>query len=518
MKILIVDDERIIREGIRRIVPWSNIGIDVVLTADSAKEALEVIERESPEIMLTDINMTEMDGLDLIERVRSSGEDMRVVVLTGYDTFEYAQKCLKMRVQDFLLKPVDEKELSDVIHKQVLALREEYDEQKNKKLMNRVFGVQEQMQLEQLMRNLVSHRCTYEELKIQLAFHDYEIDQQVQAAIIIPVMEPDGTWKEHNDLLHMSIKQICISMFDYQREGITFDDDSGRIVIAVFDGVEFEETVDRIEKLKDMISAEFGIKEKIVLGSLVEGFKDIYISYNDALALIRKAQNNYDDIIQNQSMEHRLTLFNDTFQEIKKNMLSNISNLDKLFRAFDAFETCTESYNLSNSFIRRCCFEIASSIYLAYASTQGESADNKLNALLNSLLVCSREELCKFTREFLSQLLVPKDQDMHEIIGNAKRFIRENLSEDISVSSIAESLYVTPNYFSRLFKKVTGEGCNEYIVRKRIELAKSLLETTSQKTGRIAGMVGYRDTNYFSLAFKKQTGMSPTEYREKSRG
>ena len=90
----------------------------------------------------------------------------------------------------------------------------------------------------------------------------------------------------------------------------------------------------------------------------------------------------------------------------------------------------------------------------------------------------------------------------------------EHLAEDISVSNIAANLYITPNYFSRLFKRITGEGCNEYIVRKRIEKAKSLLETTSIKTGKIAMMVGYRDTNYFSLAFKKHTGKSPTKYRE----
>ena len=109
---------------------------------------------------------------------------------------------------------------------------------------------------------------------------------------------------------------------------------------------------------------------------------------------------------------------------------------------------------------------------------------------------------------------VYKRQDVHYTISNARHYIDEHLAEDISVSSIAESLYITPNYFSRLFKRITGEGCNEYIVRKRIEKAKSLLETTSIKTGKIAMMVGYRDTNYFSLAFKKHTGKSPTKYRE----
>ena len=95
-----------------------------------------------------------------------------------------------------------------------------------------------------------------------------------------------------------------------------------------------------------------------------------------------------------------------------------------------------------------------------------------------------------------------------------KRRIHENLSDDLTVASLAEQYYVTPNYLSRLFKRVTGEGCNEYIVRKRIEQAKSLLSTTTLKVGEISIMVGYHDMNYFSLAFKKHIGVSPVRYRE----
>ena len=138
----------------------------------------------------------------------------------------------------------------------------------------------------------------------------------------------------------------------------------------------------------------------------------------------------------------------------------------------------------------------------------------KLDSLSKSLICADREEACEVTRMFISQLLCKEEENVHEIITKAKHYIDEHLTEELSVSNIAASLYITPNYFSRLFKRVTKEGCNEYIVRKRIEKAKSLLETTSMKTGKIAMMVGYRDTNYFSLAFKKHTGKSPTKYRE----
>lgn len=114
---------------------------------------------------------------------------------------------------------------------------------------------------------------------------------------------------------------------------------------------------------------------------------------------------------------------------------------------------------------------------------------------------------------FLQKILAQEEGDEHEIIRKVKDIIHEDISQDLTVSKLAAKLFISPNYLSRLFKKLTGEGCNEYIVRKRIEKAKSLLETTSLKTGEIAIMVGYHDMNYFSLAFKKHIGQAPTKYR-----
>ena len=173
-----------------------------------------------------------------------------------------------------------------------------------------------------------------------------------------------------------------------------------------------------------------------------------------------------------------------------------------------------ESYNLSAPAVRRYCFEIASSLYFTYMEDTGEISKGTLDSLSISLSSADREEACEVCRMFIEQLLGSEEENLHHIITEAKRYIEEHLTEDISVSSIAAVLFITPNYFSRLFKRVTGEGCNEYIVRKRIEKAQSLLEGTSLRTGKIAMMVGYRDTNYFSLAFKKHTGKSPTKYRE----
>lgn len=141
--------------------------------------------------------------------------------------------------------------------------------------------------------------------------------------------------------------------------------------------------------------------------------------------------------------------------------------------------------------------------------------DNSLSSFISGLTDVNAEEILEMTRQFLVRLSGRGEEDcVHELVAKAKAYIVEHLGDDLSVASIAAQLYVTPNYLSRLFKKETGEGCNAYIVRNRMEKAKCLLQTTNLSIGRIATLVGYHDTNYFSMAIKKSTDMSPTKYRE----
>ena len=121
-KVIIVDDEKMIRVGIQRSISWEAIGIDQVFLAADAHQALELIHKEPPEIMITDINMPDITGLELIKRARSFVPDLRIIVLTGYDNFEYVRDSRRLAVNDFFLKPVDEDSLVNAIQKQILEL------------------------------------------------------------------------------------------------------------------------------------------------------------------------------------------------------------------------------------------------------------------------------------------------------------------------------------------------------------------------------------------------------------
>lgn len=516
-KAIVVDDEKMIRLGIQTMIPWKSLGVDEVFVASSGREALEIIEQKAPHIMITDISMTEMSGLELIEKVNLMQQEIKIIVLTGYDSFEYAHKCLRMQVEDFFLKPIDENILTQAIKKLIGDFEIEKNILKSQKMIRRTQGTTEQLKLEKIMRDLCHNRIRNEK-EINRLFEEYQYDLELtmQAAIIVPTLYM-GTVRNEENFMALSIKNICIGLFDALGQGITFMDDDGKIVIALFENKDFNEIVQRVEQLNNILKDEYDLTPKVVLGSLVKGFTDFPISYNDALYLLETEKENIREIIQNYNSESRFQLFNNIFTELKGIMVANTGNAEYALKAFDTFGRATESYNLANSYVCRCCFDIASTLYFTYISDSGECTDGKLNALLMSLLHADRVEACEFTREFITQLFSKEETNIHEIVSKAKAFIDEYLSDDLSVTNIATKLYITPNYFSRLFKKVTGEGCNEYIVRKRIEKAKGLLESTNLKTGKIAIIVGYRETNYFSLAFKKYSGMSPTQYRKCSR-
>jgi len=509
-KALIVDDEKLIRSGMHKAIPWGSIGICDVFLAKSGNEALSIIREQKPEIMISDIKMDGMTGLELIAKAKKIVPGMKVLVLTGYDEFEYARRCIQLNVNDFFLKPIDEKNLISAIRKQVEVL----SNMKKDNRKDRAKAVTEQMDIENILRDLIHNRCDTIRSESFCAEFGYNAKQDLQAAVLAPVLYLDSR-KEDEYFTAITVKKICIGLVDARNRGLTFIDDYGRVVIAFFINKHKNSALDWLQEITSILMDEFDRPPKAAVGNPVSGFTQLSISYNDAIHLLKYENDVYNDIIQTSASRGRNNLFRDIFTEMKAIMCANIGDADRVMSIYDRFCQAADSYNLSNEAVERFCFELASSMQYSFSCHTGKEADERLGAFINGILNTRAEEQLEITRLFLIKLLGGREeQKNHEIVDKAKRFIMDHLSEELSVTDIAAFIFVTPNYLSRLFKKTTGEGCYEYVVRKRIEKAKLLLETTNLKPCKIAEMVGYNDTNYFSLAVKKNTGMSPQKYRK----
>lgn len=503
-KVLIVDDEQIIRNGISTVIPWNDIGVSIVKTAGSGMDALKIIKKSLPDILITDINMTEMSGLETIEKARLIHPDIRIIVITGYNLFDYAHKSIQMHVDSFFLKPVDEDELTLAVIQIITKLKEIHQQ----KLHHRAQGLASHLFLERTMRNLIYGNSNSNELNELEKTFAINLEQPLYIAILNPDLG-----KINRSFALLSIKNICVDLLDSQNNGITFQDRNGKILLLIFENSEKESGKDCIREISEILLDETGEKPRIVLGKTVSGFKHLSKSYQDAISLLEKEEKN----LQENSLvceTNHLHGFYESFYKIKESIFSDTGNTSHILELFSNFEKSILFHNISPPLTRKFCFDFASSVCYAHALDTGEIVEGKLQALINALEKTSRKEALEYTKNIISQILRISDENMHSLVAEAKSIINKNLSDSISVLSIASELFISPNYLSRLFKKVVGEGCNEYVVRKRIEKARHLLEVSTMNSGKIAGMVGYQDINYFSIAFKKHTGMSPTKYRE----
>lgn len=514
-KILIVDDEKMIREGIKNVIEWDKLSINEVRLASSGREACEVMKGYKPDILLTDISMAHMNGLELIENILQVRPDLKVIVLTGFDSFEYARKALRLKVQDFLLKPVDEEILTESIQKQINNLKEEKRKKTQEKEIRRISGVREQAIFEKNLRDLLHNR--HAQAANQYFTENYEeVCERTLAAAILQ-MPFCGDKEETMAILYRQVLGLSVSLIDTKKLGCSIWDDDGRSLIVILyvekcgsDGV------DVIRDLSSIIKNEIGLDLKTAMGNEVAGIQGLHKSYQEAICLLEDKKEQLGDVLLTQSTRNRKKMFSEVFEEMKQEMCKNISNSSYIMKVFDTYQKAVSSYNLSDAYVRQCCFELTTKIYYAYIDAGAAKPEQSLDSFAQSISSTNRNAACELTQHYLTKML-SKDEEVHEIVSKAKYFVNQHLADDLSVSSIAESQFVSPNYFSRLFKRVTGEGCNEYIVRKRMEKASMLLETTNFNTGKIAKMVGYNDSNYFSITFKKHFGTSPTYYRNKIR-
>ena len=510
--VLIVDDEKMIRNGIQKSIDWQSLSIQKVYTAASANEAEHIIQLFQPHIMLTDISMPEVTGLELIESIREKNQDMRIIVLTGYDVFDYVKKCLEMDVQNFLLKPVNRTELIENIKKQVQYLNEKKQEKEEEEMMLRARSAEMTLKYEKKLNDLIYKRINREQVEqdqmLQQQFGQYMERYLFKVAIIPPNAYRDDFFKIQ------TIKHICMSQIDREKLGISFLDESGIITIIFYHQGKERMHFEKATQLEQVLANEYDNVQKLLFGSSVRHLHDVNQSYNEAIEALMKIENGphaYDDSILVSSDQW----FIDQFETIKYQIVQNIPDLDCTLQEVRKLERLFNEEQLKTEQLKKYCFELISEVYYNHYLDNKGKLENDLDQMIRYITNANKDEMIEIVISYIKNLTLDNvKQDYNEIVFKAKQLIKDNLQKELTVTGIAKELYLSPNYFSRLFKKVEGVGCNEYIITKRIALAKELLTTTTLRTGKIAMMVGYPDTNYFSLAFKKMVGITPTEFRK----
>lgn len=510
-KLLIVDDERVIRMGLKKAIDWEQAGIGEVLTADSAFKALELIHLENPDLMITDINMAEMSGLELMEQIRKEGNEIPVLILTGYDRFEYAREALQYHAVDFLLKPVDEDKLLRSVIKE-LDLLEERRENKLESFSQRAVGVRRQMLLETTVNRLVRGIYPSQEDKNRFVREICNWNTEFCCGYIVPkkrLAEEDTLtlWK-------LTVKALCVAALDNTRKGLTACGwEQGIILLFFYD--KDNEIEDTAESLVHLVNEETGVEALLYLGDKVNELGKLQFSFSCIQRKLTENIHGRSFFLTDGNEQQRKEIFEQVYSEFRKAIGSLDNDKSQVLHILYRFNKAIESYEISDSKARKYFFELSMNALYSRQLMNRELEVN-LNNFLTSLQSVNGSQIYDLTKDFVGKFYCENEEDENELIRKVKEEIKEHLSESINVTSLAQKVFVSPNYLSRLFHQVTGERCSEYISRKKIELAIQLLETTNLKVGEISDLTGYQNLYYFSLAFKKRTGFSPTNYRRKA--
>lgn len=509
--ILIVDDERFTREGIAKLMPWNLLRIDHVETADSGSKALAKMQQHMPDLVLTDIEMKNMTGLELIKQMNQLNPQLRIIVLTGHNDFAYVQECCRMEVQDYLLKPVDTDKLIEAVGAQVEALDRMAEEKTRKKSIDRANGLAEQTRVEAAFHQFFHKGTGAAEISQILREYGYSGRESFQVAIIAPeggrsMEAPESAY----ELLDLSVNSACIELVEYHHDGVSFRDENNAMVLVLFRGDKHPSSQELLDQLQDVLHHEYGTRQRIYQGSVVASISELPSSYQEAVRLWDNKQKATAQMASEETSKQAVYSLQEQFCRAMEQQMDSPHSVIQLF-----YDYCVrlESGLLPIELLRRSCFQLLSEVTYSWAEKTGDSVAQPLAELMSAIQTADESGVREAGCDYLERLMLNGAESSDDVISNAKRYIERHLREPLSVSSLAEQYYLSVAYFSKLFKKTEGMGCNYYIICKRMEKARQMLTSSSAKVSTVAEEVGYRDVNYFSLAFKKYTGMSPAEYR-----
>lgn len=519
-KVVIAEDEPYIRMSLIEQMDWANMECRVVGEADNGNEAIWVINTMRPDLIITDIKMSGLDGIQLSRYVSECLKDSKVILITGFAQVDYAQAAIKLGVSDFILKPINPDELEQAVRKATEELRRKRqlteDMEHLKKMVQESLPVLRERFFQELSNHLIVHSeeilARAENIGVSLNGFSglaIEIDEDERGS-------PQGEWERQTYM--MGIKQFLQA---YKGGGILYAFESGRNVLAITDTVEEVQSVELANSIQTGLSERFGISVSIGVSKSYDHILKLGQCINDARFVLKHKfysgsgsvifsgmlEENRDEVSVN--FTHRYLYITDCVKI--GDMESAELGFEGLWKEMTA--ACDE-----NS-IRSKSMELVVILFNAL-----KDINLNLDGLMPLAEVFTRLSHSATTdalRTFLKNILfLAAGERNREIKGKNTGIVRkvldyleQNYNRNISLEELAEQVYLNPKYLCRLVKKETGENITDIVSKLRIEKAKEMMADVRLKTYEISNSVGISDSRYFSQLFKKITGVTPSEYR-----
>lgn len=531
-KLLIVDDERLIRERLKFLLKTINIPLELIGEAKNGEEALALISEKSPDIVITDIRMPVMDGIELVKQAKLRNGNAKFIIVSGYAEFEYAKEALAAGVLDYVLRPVDSIRLYNSLQKAC----NEIDRMKKTNI-----DLQDKIELEASnVKKVIENDLNglifsdQSELKsyMNLVKSYPELEKCWYTLIIFHISNPKTSKFDGNDfdLIHFSIDNI-IREIGGNKNVILFNNirDKSELLAICFATTEYAV----ISECKAFASNCYINIDRFLHSALTIGIGSNYSSLSMLCECYRKAKHalmqrfaqgsnkifNYSEVISkhksnNTFFEPKLQTLDICFQNMNsydslKNLRSIVSSI---FCGEDLHGASTEDIQiLFSEVIRRIVSFCKHNSVDAYTLiNEGVVRGDIISTFENSNDIV--DYICCLIEKIL-QTEKTTNSDIKQLVHKTERYIKVHFYEDISLNSIAEQNHVDLKYLSKVFKSVVGSTFSDYLMKVRLERAIELLSTTDIDIQEIARSVGYSDHQYFHRLFKKKMSMTPNQYR-----
>lgn len=529
--IIVADDEEDVRRGIIERISWEEYGFQIAGEAENGKEALELCEKEMPDVLITDINMPYINGLELLESLSTRYPKPIVIFLTAYDEFEYAQKAVRLNAAEYILKPITSEELVSMLKKLRTSMDEATTQREDFNFLRREFENNLPVLREKFLSLLLNGRLPAG--NIEQKAKTYGMELLAGKACMVGVIAVDEETKDEtgfemdqNELIQFAIYNIANEVMEAHHRGITFLYGDNVILISLGEDDESltKESLRTFDEIGQSIRKYLKFTVTIGVGHYCEKVEDIKNSYNTAITACNyKMVLGGDRVIYILDMEPTDTIKDSPQEASLQKLINSIRSavqpeVDAMIDTI--FADAVRCIPAANEYIPYV-FEVMTAI-LKTAKDLGVDTVMLMGAdagmfmhMLTSANLAGMKQWVKLTCATILKEASRNRQDINKtMVKEAIHYIQEHYTDvDTGIEAVCRHLHISPSYFCFIFKKETNDTFNSYLHLFRMQAAKELLRTTDMKQREISERVGYADPNYFSFSFKKTFGISPREFR-----
>ncbi|NQX71306.1 response regulator [Paenibacillus alba] len=530
LKALLVDDEINILRNLQSVIPWENIGIEIVGTAENGAKALELVDRLRPDLVVSDISMPIMDGITFVQKLRERGIPSECVMLTGYQSFEYARSLMRYGVKEYMMKPVDYDELERVIRRTAASILEkELKAKQEQRVRNSAVNLVYEKNLHDLLLD-----CSSVDIHLTLDEEGKKLDlDRAKYLLLLVDLEHYAQlslgWDEkERKLWNFAIYNVLSEVLCSENRNYT--------VLQMREG-EWCLLIEQAgDKLADEDINRAGSWAELIRESVRSSIKlDVHVSIYVEWIPISGLGNAYKRVHWESSLSPASVTYVaaaqgqgaaqiqlDMLWKLTEDMVTGLKQCSRMKteEAMQALNTHLKIIPDSSllrvrQIIHYFVLNLIREMREVNMLTQSEE-----DAIWVKLNQCIRvKDVLLVMNEMVSQCLVVFVSKKTSVVlmESAQAYIHEHMSKDIGIDELASTLGISNSYFSLLFKQHFGVTFVEYLTKLRMETAKAMLETKERRVAQVSKSVGYLDGRYFMKLFHRYTGMTPTEYRTSRR-